>query len=526
MKKKRDFSRLIARNKRIRTLVKNFFLGRFFFTAFLVILQLVTLAFLFNIINGYLSVIFGLNILLSFLFMIYLTNCKCKNEFKIAWLIPTIFFPILGISAYLVTHMNWGGVRFKKRMKKILAETNPILPPKEDSQKIIEENPEIKNISHYLMNKGYFPPHSGNQMNYFRNGETFFYDLLEELEKAKEFIFIEFFIIDLDSSWLKILSILERKVKEGVEVRLLYDAIGSLFISSNSYQRLLKEKGIKSHIFQKLLPLYILRLNNRDHRKIVVIDGKVAYTGGVNITNKYFNQTPHKFKYWKDTSVKIKGPAIQNLTKLFLQNWNLETKNDDDFEKYITRDYEHYDESGIVIPYGDDAFNDENIAENVYLNILDTATKYVHIMTPYVIIDNQMVESLCFAAAKGIDVSIICPPVPDHLISFCVGKIYQKVLMDAGVKIYIYQTGFIHAKEFISDDKFLSVGSTNLDYRSFVHHFECNAYIYNNHVVTDAEADFQQTISESILLTPETYKKIPKWQLLLGYIFRIFGPLM
>ena len=208
--------------------------------------------------------------------------------------------------------------------------------------------------------------------------------------------------------------------------------------------------------------------------KIVVIDGKVSYTGGVNVTNKYFNQAPHKYKYWKDTAVKIEGPAIQNLTSLFLQNWNLETKEDDNYEKYIKRDYPQFENKGVVIPYGDDAFNQEDIAENVYLHIIYTAQKYVHIMTPYVIIDNQMVEALCFAAKRGVDISIICPPMPDHLISYCVGKIYQKILMESGVKIYIYQTGFIHAKEFIADDKILSIGSINLDYRSFFHHFECH----------------------------------------------------
>lgn len=526
MRRNKDYSRVVAKNKRVKTRVQRLFLSRLFLTVLLVLIQIGVFSFFANILNDYISVIFGLNIFLSLLFMIYLTNCKGKNEFKIAWLIPTIFFPILGISLYMITHMNWGGISFKKRMKKVKTESVKFIPDNQISEKIINNNPDIASISKYLLNKGNFAPHTNNNVSYFRNGESFFEDLLVELEKAKEFIFIEFFIIDLDESWLKIMSILERKVKEGVEVRLLYDAIGSIIMSSRSYQNLLKEKGIKSHIFQKLLPLYIVKLNNRDHRKIVVIDGKVSYTGGVNVTNKYFNQKPHKFKYWKDTSIKILGPAIQNLTMLFLQNWNLETKEDDDYEKYIKRDYELYNDKGVVIPYGDDAFNDEDIAENVYLHILNTATKYVHIMTPYVIIDNQMVESLCFAAARGIDVTIICPPVPDHLISFCVGKIYQKILMEAGVKIYIYQTGFIHAKQFISDDKLLSIGSINLDYRSFYHHFECNSIVYNNKTVNDAETDFQQTLSESILLTPELYKKIPKWQLVLGYIFRIVGPLM
>lgn len=524
--KERDYSKLIAKNKKIYSFVKRFFLSRLFFTVLLVLLQLGFFVFLANILNDYISVIFGLNISLSFLFMIYLTNCNGKNEYKIAWLIPTIFFPILGITAYFVTHLNWGGITFKKRMKKVKSETAKLLPNESYSNKIIEANPEIKNISSYLTTCAKCPPHTNNKVEYFRNGETFFEDLQKELEKAKEFIFIEFFIIDLDDSWIKIMNILERKVKEGVEVRVLYDAIGSIIMSTNSYQKLLKDKGIKSHIFQKLLPLYLVKLNNRDHRKIVVIDGKVSYTGGVNVTNKYFNQAPHKFKYWKDTAVKIEGPAIQNLTTLFLQNWNLETKDDDNYEKYIKRDYPQFENNGVVIPYGDDAFNQEDIAENVYLHIIYTAQKYVHIMTPYVIIDNQMVEALCFAAKKGVDISIICPPMPDHLISYCVGKIYQKVLMEAGVKIYIYQPGFIHAKEFIADDKILSIGSINLDYRSFFHHFECNALIYNDMVVNKAQEDFLQTVSESKLLTPEEYKKIPKWQLLIGYIFRIFGPLM
>lgn len=524
---KRDLNKIPV-NKKAKRIATQFVHNRLFLTVLIVLAQLGALIpFILNLNQYLLSTFFGINIVLSFVFMVYLTNCKGKNEFKMAWLIPTLIFPLFGICAYFLYHANWGGFTFKKKILQINKISKNLTPKYEDPSPIFEANPEIRDIGTYLHQTENYFPHTNCNLEYFKNGETLLPDFLEELDNAKEYIFMEYFIIDLDETWLNILEILERKAKEGVEVRIMYDSFGTLIFSSSKYQKMLAEKGIKSRIFLKVVPLFLTNLNNRDHRKITIIDGKVAYTGGINLENKYFNAAPHKYKYWKDIAIKIKGSAIQNLTELFLHNWNLETKEKDDFEKYIFRDYESFENKSVVIPYGDDAYNEEDIAENVYEYILNKSYKYVHIMTPYLIVDNQMVDTLSFAAKRGVDVSIIVPHVPDHIIAFCIGKIYQKILMDAGVKIYVYKKGFIHAKSFVSDNKIASIGSINLDYRSFYHHFESNTLIYNDEVINDMEKDFQQCILEDCeLLTPETYKKIPWWQKLVGYIFKIFGPLM
>lgn len=298
-------------------------------------------------------------------------------------------------------------------------------------------------------------------------------------------------------------------------------------ITGNAYQHYLKEKGIKSKVFNPLLPIISTPVNNRDHRKIVVIDGKIAYTGGINLSNQYFNYGKNKFPYWKDNFVEIRGPAIQNLLQLFFEVWNIGEKVKDDYALYLNIDYEKIETDGFVIPYGDDAFNSEDIAESVYLEIINNAKKYLYITTPYVVIDNQMLTALTFAAKKGVDVRIIVPSKPDHLITFCIGKTYLKNLLDGGVKIYLYEKGFIHAKTFLCDDNVGTVGSINLDYRSLYAHFECGALIYKNPALADIKADFESMFKNDCQeMKLSDYKKIPAWQRFTGRVLRLFGPLL
>lgn len=479
----------------------------------------------------------GGSILISTLFLMYLANCEGKNEFKLAWLVPIIIFPLFGISAYYLYHSNTGGLSQKYKLKKLKEETNKYSPKKEQINQILSKYPDAKGLSTYLLNSGKYYPHEKNHIDYFPCGEKFYPSLVDDLQNAKKFIFIEYFIIDVDKTWASILRILEKKVSEGVEVRVLFDGLGSPYASSKKYQKYLKQQGIKVHPFSPLIPFFSTHQNNRDHRKIVVIDGKVAYTGGLNISNEYMNveMQNNRFKYWKDNAIRIQGSGIQNLTKLFLEDWNIQVKKKhfkdsynsiDDFEKYLNQDYPAFNCDGVIIPYGDDACNKRDIAENVYIHIISTAKKYLYITTPYMVIDNQMMDALLFAANRGIDVKVIVPSVPDHFITFYVGKTFLKTLVQNGVQVYLYQKGFIHAKTFISDDLISTVGSVNLDYRSLFHHFECGAVLYNCPVTAEIKQDFTETLNDCTQMTLADYNKIPIFYRMIARILRIFAPLM
>ena len=437
--------------------------------------------------------------------------------------------PIVGIVTYIIFHTNIGNKELKKSLNQAEYETRKYSPSLEETDALLSkrENLDIKGLGDYLATKGGVSPHTDTKVKYFCCGEDFLPDFCEALKSAKKFIFLEFFIIDVDESWTKILEILEQKVEEGVEVRLLYDGFGSLTIATNKYQKYLASKGIISHIFMPLIPFFSVHLNNRDHRKIVVIDGEVAYTGGLNLTNEYFNVGKNRFPYWQDNGIRVEGPAILNYTQLFLQNWNMETKVEDDYEKYLSLPYEHYEKDGIVIPYGDNIYNGVDIAEDVYLYIINNAKKYLYITTPYMIIDKTVENALIFAANRGVDVKIIVPSVPDHKITFCVGKTYLKTLVENGVKIYLYTRGFIHEKTFVSDDKLATVGSVNLDYRSLYHHFETNTLFYKNSIIPEIKKDLTRLMKDDCSeMKVGDYKKIPSKDRFLGRVFRVIAPLL
>lgn len=263
------------------------------------------------------------------------------------------------------------------------------------------------------------------------------------------------------------------------------------------------------------------------HRKIVVIDGQIAYTGGVNISNEYFNMEQRRFNYWKDNAIRIEGSAIKTFIAMFMQTWNISKKYDDNYEYYLNSCDVSNEEKGVIIPYGDDAYNNQDLAEDIYLHIINNAKKYVKITTPYVLIDSQLYDALVFAVSRGVEVSIIVPSVPDHFVTFCMGRVFIKQLIDMGVKVYEYKRGFIHAKTFVSDDRFATIGSVNLDYRSLFHHFECGALLYDKPCIEDIKNDFSEMIENDCKeFTQESYKSFPLINRMIGRIFKVFAPLM
>ena len=351
----------------------------------------------------------------------------------------------------------------------------------------------------------------------------------KELEKAKRFIFMEYFIVERGEMWDSILEILERKVQDGVEVRFMYDGMCCLVLLPYSYPRELRTKGLKAKMFAPIRPALSTYQNNRDHRKILVIDGHTAFTGGINLADEYINRKV-RFGHWKDTGIMVKGDAVTSFTMMFLQMWNITEKEPEDYGRYL-RDPEFFyppelSMEGFVIPYGDSPLDQETVGELVYLDIINTARNYVHIMTPYLILNYELVQALQFAAKRGVETIIIMPHIPDKEYAFLLAKAHYEELIRAGVQIYEYTPGFVHAKVFTSDDEKAVVGTINMDYRSLYLHFECAAYIYRNEVIKDVERDFKETLAKSQVITLEECRHYPWYKKFAGRVLRLFAPLM
>ena len=362
-------------------------------------------------------------------------------------------------------------------------------------------------------------------MTYFPLGEDKWARMLPELEKAEKFIFLEYFIIDEGLMWGRVLEILARKAKEGVEVRLLYDGTNEFSTLPHDYPERLKKLGIQCRMFAPLTPFLSTHYNYRDHRKILVIDGHTAFNGGINLADEYINRK-NKYGHWKDTAVMLKGEAVRSFTLMFLQLWHLQDK-EAEYDRYLaapTCAPEHA--SGFVIPSGDCPVDEDKLGERVYLDILNHARHYVHIMTPYLILDSEMENALIYAAERGVDVRIIMPGIPDKEMAYALAKTYYPALMAAGVRIYEYTPGFVHAKVFTCDDETAVVGTINLDYRSLYHHFECATYLYKTDCIAEIEADFQQTLARCERVTIEKLKKEPLKRKILGPALKVIAPLL
>lgn len=501
--------------------------SRTMITIILLLIQICWLVAGFKWLGGYSELSLLLMLLLGAVLIVYIINKDETPEFKLAWVIPICLAPVFGALLYLFIVGNLGSIGLKKGLNRRLEETEEFLHTDEKTVKQMEiANAHMAGLSKYVEQTGGFPTYGNTAATYFPLGEDKYKDLLEELERAEEFIFLEYFIVERGKMWDSILEILERKAKEGVEVRFMYDGMCSLLLLPYSYPKKLNAKGIRTKMFSPIVPLLSTTQNNRDHRKILVIDGKVAYTGGINMADEYINARV-RFGHWKDMAIKLEGEAVKSFTLMFLQMWNVAEQGSEDYARYIKKDWQSVPgNSGFVMPYGDGPTTEENLAETVYLDIIHQAVKYVHIMTPYFIVDNAMLDALQYAARRGVEVSIIIPHIPDKKAVFAISRTYYPDLLAAGVKVYEYEPGFVHGKIFTSDDEKAVVGTINMDYRSLYHHFECAAYLYRNETVMDVERDFQETAAKCIPVDMAYYKRIPVLKRLEGRILRLVGPLM
>lgn len=502
--------------------------SRTMITILLLLLQVAAYVGIFRWLSAYSSGFYYVFTGLSVICIVYIINCKENPAFKLAWMIPLCLFPVFGAALYIFIKIDPGSWNLTNRLKRRIEETSGFLQTSNRvRQKIEGECSKLIGVSHYIENINGLPTFDRTEVVYFPLGEDKFEDLKIELEKAEKFIFMEYFIIGKGYMWETILEILKRKASEGVEVRIMYDGMNTIVNLPYNYPKRLKEFGIKAKLFSPIKPLLSTRQNNRDHRKILVIDGKVAYTGGINLADEYINEKL-RFGHWKDTAIRLKGEAVRSFTKMFLQMWKLDEVGGEDYRKYIYAPIEEAEEegNGYVIPYNDDPTNGQDIASTVYLDILYKAKKYVHIMTPYLILDNETVVALSTAAKRGIEVIIMMPHIPDKKYAFYIARTYYMQLIEAGVEIYEYTPGFLHAKSFVSDDDTAVVGSINLDYRSLYEHFECAVYIYKNKVISDIERDFKECLLQCEKITREKYKKFSIITRGLGCVLRLIGPLM
>ncbi len=436
-------------------------------------------------------------------------------EFKIPWIVGMLLFPLLFSILFLI----FGNHGLRKKDRIIVKATRKAyryhfeLQAKEN-EKYKEELGHAYGTFKYINSITRLGAHKNNRVTYYKTGEEFFPEMMKCLKMAKEFIFIEFFIITDGKLWSEVLDILEEKAKEGVKVRIIYDDMGCSGTISSHTPRILKQRGINAFKFHPFRPILSGVYNNRDHRKIVIIDHQMAFTGGMNLADEYAN-IEKRFGYWKDTMVKIEGSAINNLLATFLQNYNLCIQNISDYNSYIMYDYPKYEDEGLVMPFGDGpgGIDDALIGEQTYINMLNYATKSCYISTPYLIPTYSLLDALRNAALRGVDVRLILPGIPDKKIVYLIAKSHFRFLLDAGVKIYIYKPGFNHMKTMLCDDELAFVGTINFDFRSLVHHFECGTILYKNPCMKDIKEDFEQMLSVSEIV-PEDFK--------LGLFKRIF----
>ena len=448
-----------------------------------------------------------------------------KSGYKTMWIFLSLLFPVLGIVLYLLQTSQLSTKRFGKRIEKIEKKTNDtFFYPETAFEEIKNKSAAFIPQCSYLQNFARFPVYGNNETEYFSPGELFYEQLLVELEKAEKYIFLEYFIVEEGVMWDSILEILKRKAAAGVTVRLLYDDLGCFLTLPNAYPKILSQYGIECYKFNPFRPFLSTVQNNRDHRKIVSIDGITAFTGGINLADEYINEY-EKHGHWKDSAVMLKGSAAWSLTVMFLQMWEFVSKKTQDILSYYPSELYNKQNNGYVQPYADSPMDKENVGEHVYLQIINNAKKYVYINTPYLIIDDAMVSALTLAAKSGIDVRIVTPCRWDKKIVHMTTRSYYRELLSAGVKIYEYTKGFMHSKTFVSDDTVATVGTTNLDYRSLYLHFECGVVMYNTKAVGQVKDDFLSTLEICHEINLEDCKA-NGFQRLVQNTLRLFAPLM
>ena len=481
----------------------NLLVSRGFIASFIVLIQLASFILTIEFLAGERDVIGDvLRIIGVFVAIIVINNANLNPSYKIAWIIVILALPIVGGLLYLF----FGNRRIPKNLRnEALISYQKTTRLFSQDEKILKEylkkDPHICSQFHYLWRNSAYPTYKNTQVTYYGLGEEMFAAMMDDIRKARKFIFLEFFIISKGKMWDELLVLLKEKLAEGIDIRISYDDVGSIRTLPARYDKVLKKQGLNVKVFNPVRPVLAIKMNNRDHRKILVVDGKIAYTGGINLADEYINEDD-RFGHWKDGGVRMTGDAVFSFTVMFLQMFEGGLGNISELEKYKYDFKDKYDD-GVICPFADSPTDDEVVGESVHLNIINHALNYVYISSPYLILDQEMTIALTLAAKRGVDVRIILPYIPDKWYAYTVTRANYYRLVKEGVKIYEYKPGFMHAKIVLADDKVACLGTINLDYRSYYLHYECGVLMYKNACLKDIKKDYDETIERCILITKE-----------------------
>ena len=497
--------------------------GRAFFVALALILEIWWLTSLVTRVNEAVPYVSIATRIISLICALNIFGQERVSASKTGWIALILLLPVPGLCLYLMVGQPWATHSIRKHFENIDRYLS-YAPGMGQAAIDAAKDPYLAGNLRYIRDWGRYPAWQDTQVVFHPSGEAAFEDLKQSLKGAKKFIFMEYHAIELSTCFMELEDILAERAAAGVEVRLFYDDIGSLTFIGPHFVERMEEKGIRCRVFNPIVPMVNAFMNNRDHRKITVIDGQVGFTGGYNLADEYFN-VKHPYGHWKDSGVKLVGSAVWNLTQMFLEMWNAMGRTEEDCTPYLCPPKPVL-APGIVAPYADSPLDDERVGECVYMNMLRQAQKRCWITTPYLILDDEMMQTLILAAKRGVDVRIITPGIPDKKIVFRLTRSYYGQLARGGVRIYEYTPGFIHAKQMLTDDDTAVVGTINLDYRSLYLHFEDAVLFAGCPAVRDVEADFKATFPVCREVTQESKKRKNPLLRMTEKTLRLFAPLL
>lgn len=505
-----------------------FLFSRYFICIAAIVIEVLLMAVLIAVASSYSFIFLIIAAIVDSVAVASIINRDANPEFKVTWVIVVIVLPLLGSLLYMIFYRRRMTKKEEKFLEDVFAKINLFRKGEGAFRMMRRRSPLAAGKARAIMNDDPLAEvYTNSSSVFFPTGEEMFKSMVDELKSAEKFIFLEYFIIDMGDLWDEIHGILVEKAAEGVEVRLLFDDFGCMHTLPPYYEFTLRQEKIKAQRFARVSPKMSAVHNNRDHRKICVIDGRVGYTGGVNIADEYINKRS-RFGYWKDGGIMLRGDAVAGLMKHFLSGWDFNEGRIGEYDEYFNSvKPAPYSDGGYYMPFGSGPapIYERPAGKNAFLNLINQARNYVYITTPYLIIDYDLTQSLCNAALRGVDVRIITPGIPDKKNVKIMTKSSYPYLMKAGVKIYEYLPGFIHEKTFVCDDKYAVIGTINFDYRSLVHHFENAVWIYASPTVETARDEFLKTVEESEIVG-EKRSRLTLSEWVMKNAIRLFAPLL
>ena len=516
---------MLSEHRKERKAIKNSW-GRLCFVAIALVLQLGWLVSAINQAWAYYPYAALLMEILALAVVVFILNQNRSFASKTLWIVLVLVFPVLGLCLFLLVGQPWATRSMRRRFENVDRSLIELLPESREAMEgLVAGDPGFLAQVRYLQNWCSYPVYQNTRVEFHAQTDVAFAALKDALRGAKKFIFMEYHAIELSDCFMEIEEILVERARAGVEVRLFYDDVGSFAFINTSFVKRMEKQGVKCRVFNPLVPVVSAFMNNRDHRKITVVDGELGFTGGYNLADEYFN-VKSPYGHWKDTGIMLRGEAVRSLTLIFLEMWNAVKKMDDDYRCYLQGGAALQQSDGYVLPYADSPLDDERVGENVYLNILKNARSYAWIYTPYLILDEELISELTLAAKRGVDVRIVTPGIPDKKMVYQLTRSYYGQLAKNGVRIFEYSPGFLHAKEMLSDDVTAVVGTINLDFRSLYLHFENAVLLHRCAAIADIRRDFEATFPLCREKTELYRGRGPAKNRITQSLLRLFAPLL